>query len=191
MTENTHEERGPRWNRLYETSSAQEGYFTTAQAAQAGYSPQLLAKYLRNGQIVRVRRGIYRLVHFPPGDNEDLVVLWLWSGRIGVFSHETALALHQLSDVLPAKVHLTVPSAWKARRIHVPSGVALHFSDLTDDDSTWAGAVRVTSAGRTVIDCATAQVSPDLLRQAINEGVHQGLFTVEMVEAAAEYLRDF
>ena len=154
-------------------------------------SPQLLAKYLRNGQIVRVRRGVYRLVHFPPGDNEDLVTLWLWSGRVAVFSHETALALHQLSDVLPSKVHLTVPSAWKRRRLQLPTGITPHFSDLPDDDCTWFGAVRITSARRTVIDCTEAQISPDLLRQAINEGIHQGLFTAEMVKAVTDYLRNF
>ena len=191
MNKATHEHRGPSWSKLYETAAPQEGQFTTAQAAQAGYSPQLLAKYLHNGQIVRVRRGVYRLFHFPPGDNEDLVTLWLWSGRIAVFGHETALALHQLSDVLPSKVHLTVPSAWNARRLRLPTGVALHFSDLSDDDCTWSGAVRITSARRTVIDCAKAQISPDLLRQAINEGVDQGLFTVEMVKAVTDYLRNF
>lgn len=47
---------GPRWSRLYETAAAQEGHFTTAQAAEAGYYPQLLTKYLENGRIVRVRR---------------------------------------------------------------------------------------------------------------------------------------
>jgi hypothetical protein len=39
-------ETGPRWPHLYETATAQEGYFTTSQAAEAGYSPQLLAKHL-------------------------------------------------------------------------------------------------------------------------------------------------
>ena len=191
MVKNTHEQRGPRWNRLYETATTQEGHFTTAQAAQAGYSPQLLAKYLRNGQIVRVRRGVYRLVHFPPGDNEDLVILWLWSGRVGVFSHETALVLHQLSDVLPSKVTLTVPASWERRRLRVPAGVVLHYSELVADDRTWVGAVQVTSAGRSVIDCAAAQVSPEFVRQAIDEGVERGLFTAAMVKPAVEYLRSF
>ena len=191
MSEETREGGGPRWARLWETAAAQEGHFTTAQAAAAGYSPQLLAKYLRNGRIVRVRRGVYRLVHFPPGDNENLVVIWLWSGRNGVFSHETALALHRLSDVLPSKVHLTLPMSWQLRRVRIPPGVALHFSEVAEDDRTWAGAVSVTSAMRTIIDCATAHVSPELVRQAIDEGVHRGLFTAAMVAPAVEYLRSF
>ena len=53
--------RRPTWNRLYEVASAQEGHFTTQQAAEAGYSPQLLRKHIQAGRIVRVRRGIYEL----------------------------------------------------------------------------------------------------------------------------------
>jgi predicted transcriptional regulator of viral defense system len=191
MTEETKESREPRWSRLYETAAAQEGHFTTAQAADAGYSPQLLAKYLKNKRVVRLRRGIYRLVHHPPGDHEDLVVIWLWSDRVGVFSHETALALHHLSDVLPAKVHLTVPNPWRSRRLRVPSGTLLHFADLTDDDRTWVGAVVVTSPARTVVDCADAHVSPENVRQAVAEGVHRGIFTEAEVEPAVDHLRSF
>jgi predicted transcriptional regulator of viral defense system len=182
---------GPRWSELYETAAAQEGHFTTAQAAEAGYYPQLLTKYLNNGKIVRVRRGVYRLVHFPPGDHEDLVVIWLWSERSGVFSHETALALHQLSDALPAKAHLTLPAAWKSSRSQVPPGVVRHFSDVADADRAWAGAVQVTTPARTVIDCATAGVSPLIVKQAVDQGVHRGLFTTAMIEPASEYLRSF
>lgn len=191
MVEETQERREPRWNRLYETATAQEGHFTTAQAADAGYSPQLLAKYLKNNRVVRLRRGIYRLVHFPPGDHEDLVVIWLWSDRVGVFSHETALALHHLSDVLPAKVHLTVPNDWRSRRLRVPSGTLLHFADLTADDRAWAEAVVVTSPARTVVDCADAHVSPEIVGQAVAEGVHRGIFTKAMVEPAVDYLQSF
>ena len=91
----------PDWDSLFSTASGQDGHFTTAQAAEAGYSPQLLAKHLKAGRIRRVRRGVYRVVHYPAAEHEDLVVLWLWSDRTGVFSHETALFLHDLSDALP------------------------------------------------------------------------------------------
>lgn len=39
----------PDWDRLFETASAQDGYFTTRQAADAGYSSQLLLKHIRAG----------------------------------------------------------------------------------------------------------------------------------------------
>src|SRR3954471_18756408 len=122
----------PDWGALFSIAEAQSGYFTTAQAAGAGYSLPLLHKYLANGRVLRVRRGFYRLVHFPASEHEDLVVLWLWTGQAGVFSHETALALHDLSDVLPSKVHMTVPASWRSRRLRVPPGLVLHHADVGD-----------------------------------------------------------
>jgi predicted transcriptional regulator of viral defense system len=183
--------RNRRWNRLYETASAQDGHFTTAQAARAGYSPQLLAKYLKNGRIRRIRRGVYRLVHYPAGDHEDLTVLWLWSDRAGVFTHETALALHELSDALPAKVHMTLPEAWRRRRLRVPRGVAPHHADVPDDERTWVGAVPVTDARRTLVDCAAAQVAPGLVRDAFEAAAERGMLARDSVPEVAAYLKRF
>ena len=107
----------PDWNSLYAFAEGQGGQFTTAQAAEAGYSPQLLNKYLKSGRVVRTTRGVYRLVQFPAAEHEDLVTILLLSQQHGVFSHETALMLHSLSDVLLSTIHLTLPSAWRHRRL--------------------------------------------------------------------------
>jgi predicted transcriptional regulator of viral defense system len=168
---------GPNWNRLFETASAQEGYFTTAQADEVGYSPQLLAKYLQNGRVLRARRGVYRLVHFPPGEHEELVTVWLWSEREGVFSHETALALHGLSDVLPARIHLTLPAAWAKRRLRVLAGVVLHHADVAKTERVWVGSVPVTSPRRTLLDARRANISPELVEQATRQALTRGLLT--------------
>ena len=169
----------PDWEALYSTAQSQSGYFTTAQAATAGYSPQLLRKYLDNGKVVRVRRGIYRLVHFPASEHEDLVVAWLWAEQGGVFSHETALALHGLSDALPAKLHMTLPMSWLRRRLRVPAGLVLHYDDLGDFDRTGFSAVPITSAQRTLRDCLEANGSPELVRQAVLQAQRRGLISGE------------
>lgn len=183
--------RKPDWNRLYECAAAQEGHFTTAQAAEAGYSPQLLAKYLGNQRVMRIRRGIYRLVHFPAGEHEDLVVVWLWTERTGVFSHETALALHGLSDVLPARVHTTLPAGWTQRRLRVPRGVQLHFADVGDHERAWVGAVPVTAVARTLLDCAAGRVAPDLVRDALEAAVRRGLVVRGALPVVDAYLNEF
>lgn len=164
----------PDWNRLYEVTAGQEGLFTTQQAAEAGYSPQLLVHYVNSGRAVRMRRGIYRLVHFPAGEHEDLVAAWLWSEQAGVVSHQTALALHDLSDVLPALIHLTLPSAWLQRRFRVPDGIVLHHAYIPADERTWFGAVPTTSVRRTLNDCARAGLAPDLLRQGAEQALRRG-----------------
>jgi len=173
----------PSWDALFDVASEQEGLFTTAQAAEAGYSPQLLQKHLHGGRIRRVRRGVYRLVHFPPGEHEDLIAVWLWSESAGVFSHETALALHGLSDPLPSRAHLTVPADWSRRRLRVPRGVLLHHADVPRSDRAWVGSLPVTAPLRTLADCAAGGVAPDLVQQAKVQAVTRGLVTP--AEAAA------
>jgi predicted transcriptional regulator of viral defense system len=162
---------------LYETAAGQEGLFTTKQAAEAGYSPQLLVHYVHTGKAVRVRRGIYRLVHYPAGEHEELVAAWLWSELAGVISHQSALALHELSDVLPTQIHLTLPATWRRRRFRVPPDVVLHHADVPPDDRTWFGAVPTTNPRRSLNDCAKSGFSPELLRQAAQQALRRGLAT--------------
>jgi predicted transcriptional regulator of viral defense system len=183
--------RKPDWNRLFETAGAQAGYFTTRQAADAGYSSQLLLKYIHAGRVARTRRGIYRLVHFPAGEHEELVAVWLWSDRAGVFSHVTALALHGLSDALPSQIHLTLPEGWRRRRLRVPEGVILDYVDLPPEDRAWSGAVPVTSPRRTLQDCARKRLPPDLLRQAARQALRRGLVVKNELPAVEEALRRF
>jgi len=180
--------RKPDWDRLYETAESQDGHFTTEQARDAGYSPQLLVKYLASGKVRRVRRGIYRLKHFPPGQHEDLVVLWLWSGRAGILSHETALMLHDLSDVLSARVHLTVPPEWRERRLRVPDGVVLHYAKVLERDRTWVGTVPVTSPARTLADCAADHISPEFVSSAVRQALARGLIGAPQAERIASRL---
>lgn len=165
----------PDWGQLFELAAAQAGLFTTRQAAEAGYSPQLLAHHLESGGVRRVRRGIYRLVHFPAVDHEDLTTVWLWSEQAGVFSHQTALALHDLSDVLPAKIHLTLPEAWRTRRLRIPAGVVLHHGVISARERSWFGPVPATTPLRTLEDCAAAHLPPELLRVACLEALDRGL----------------
>jgi predicted transcriptional regulator of viral defense system len=165
----------PDWYGLFETAAAQEGFFTTQQAAEAGYSPQLLTHHLHAGNVRRIHRGIYRLVHFPAGEHEELVVAWLWSELAGVVSHQTALALHGLSDVMPAHLHLTLPADWRHRRLRVPPGIVLHHGDVPAADRTWFGAVPTTTPRRSLTDCARDGLSPELLRQAAKQAMRRGL----------------
>ncbi len=186
-----HETRGPNWDRLFETAAGQSGYVTTKQAAEAGYSTHLLRKHILAGRVTRTQRGIYRLVHFPVGDHEELVTAWLWSEQAGVISHQTALSLFGLSDLLPARIHLTLPAAWRRRRFRVPAGVVLHHAEVAPDERAWFGPVPATSASRTLSDCAKNGLSPELLRQSAKQALRRGLVTKAEMGAVEEALEPF
>ena len=102
--------------RLYEIAEGQQGFFTTKQAKAAGFAENTHPYHVQAGNWIREHRGIYRLASFPRGERPDLMLWSLWSrnrgeAAQGVYSHQTALSLYDLSDVMPAKLHMTVPKS--------------------------------------------------------------------------------
>jgi predicted transcriptional regulator of viral defense system len=105
------------FDKIIEVAKYQQGYFGTF---QVDVSPQLLKHHENAGRLERLRRGIYRVTQYPMGEDEEYIVAYLWSKEKGTLSHQTALALHDLSDVLPDKVHITLPPDEKPVRRQVP-----------------------------------------------------------------------
>ena len=169
------------WQALFRLAAKQEGLFSARQATELGCSQQLLAKYLAGGRIERVQRALYRIVDFPAGEHEGLVAVWLWSRNEGVLSHETALFLHDLSDALPVRAHITVPAAWKARSVRIPDDVAIYYADVPESDLSWVGPLPVTSVRRTLGDCLLASVAPELIEQASRQAAERGLITTDEI----------
>ena len=173
---------------LFEIAEGQQGYFTAKQAAEAGYQLGSQAHHVKSGNWVRVERGIYRLARFPQSAEEQLVIYALWSRNRagepeGVYSHQTALSIHELSDVNPAKLHMTVPAAFR-RRAKTPKILVLHRASLNEKDIEQRQGFAVTRPLRAIADVAGAEsVSRDIIEQALTEGRQRGLITVrEMSE---------
>jgi predicted transcriptional regulator of viral defense system len=170
------------YNKLYRIAEPQAGYFTTAQAAAAGVDRKRLARYAATGRLERIRRSIYRLAPFPRSPHEDLFVAWLEMGLDSVISHDSALALYELSDMLPAAIHVTVPST--ASRRH--PGLRLHTNQISPQEITHYDALPVTTVARTIADVALAGLADELVEQAVQEAVHNGLVTPALLLVAAQ-----
>lgn len=85
------------------------GVLRTREAQAAGISRARLAELVKNGMLERVAQGQYVL---PDEIPDELYLLQRRSGKL-VFSHETALFLHGLSDRTPTRPSITVPSGYK------------------------------------------------------------------------------
>ncbi len=162
---------------LYATASLQGGYFTAKQAAAAGYRKQHLDYHTQTGNFERVGRGLYRLPELTASEHDDLIRRSFWSrGRDdrpqAAISHETALRIHDLGDVLPEMVHLTVPPGF---RKPCPTGCILHRASLGEYEVEHHLGFCVTTPLRTLLDVAASPVSRDQVEKALREGVRQGL----------------
>jgi predicted transcriptional regulator of viral defense system len=172
---------------LHRLAYSQEGLFTAQQARQRGYSAQLLAHHARTGRFARVRRGLYRLSDYPTGEHEEIRAAWLTVGvDRAVVSHESALVLHGLSDVLPNTVHLLVSREY--RGVRPPSGVTLHTATapIPDSDITTRNGIRITTPARTIIDAARSGTAPEQIQMAIRQALQEGRTTPNQLAEHAE-----
>lgn len=161
---------------------AQAGYFTTAQALKVGYSYQAQKYHADHGNWIRVDRALYRIPDWP-AQAQDAFVRWaLWSDGRGVISHESALAMHGLSDVNPTRIHLTVDPGFRARN----AAVNLHFDDLAAAHVEEHGAWAVTTPGRTLLDAADSDLAQEHVDRAVADALAGGLVTRRRLIRAAD-----
>jgi predicted transcriptional regulator of viral defense system len=172
----------PDYNRLYNIFEEQGGYFTAAQARGVGFSWERLSNNVKGGKFQRVAPGVYRLVQFPASAHEDLIVTWLIAGPNSTISHESALALYELSDVLPAEVHVIVPRTASRRRANIRQ----HTNPLALDEITRRSGLQITTVARTIADVASRGLAEEQVRQAVQEALQRGLVSQEELLTQAE-----
>lgn len=86
---------------------------TNKEAEELGYSRHNLSELTKNGKLERLRPGLYQL---KGKVTDDFVLISSNSNRI-IFSHQTALYLHDLSDRTPSVFHISVPQGYNASHI--------------------------------------------------------------------------
>ena len=85
---------------------ANNGMLTTAMAVKNGISRGILGYMVKQGTLLRASRGVYTL---PDVWDDEFLNLQTRFKR-GIFSHETALFLWNLTDRTPITYHMTFPT---------------------------------------------------------------------------------
>lgn len=176
--------------RLFELAALQQGFFTAKQAVKAGYSYRMQSHYRQKGEWLEIDRGVFRLAQFPHSPDEDYVRWSLWSrGRDGqpqaVISHDSALSIHELSDIMPAKIHLTVPSGFRKKK---PKGCFFHQGNVSNDAKEQREGYFVTTPLKTIIDSAESNFSMDYLEQAIRQACDKGM--LQLIDIVSSDMSD-
>jgi predicted transcriptional regulator of viral defense system len=173
--------------RLFDIAAGQGGYFTAEQASGCGFSRALLSHHAKSGAFIRVRRGLYRFREYPAAPREHVLAAWLALGKdSAVVSHDSALEILDLTDVVPDAVHLTVPRS--RRNLPSLSGVRIHTSSraLRPEDTVIRDGISVTSATRSILDAAEAGTSPEQIELAVRQSVERGLTMRDELQRAAD-----
>lgn len=166
----------PRTNRAHEAlfrlAANQAGHFTAEQARGLGVTDDLLHHYVTSGRFLRRRRAVYRLRDFPESRFEDLAELILAAGAGAALSHETALLVNDLTDLLPTVIHITVPRGSK-RRVSDPR-VRMHRHTLERAEIRRVNGLTATTVTRALRDVA-GRIDPEQFDLAVRDALAQGL----------------
>jgi predicted transcriptional regulator of viral defense system len=174
----------PDHDRLFDIATEQAGYFTTAQARDCGFSSPLLSHHAKSGRFVRVARGLYRFRDYPSSPREEILAAWLRLAPEAVVSHESALELLGLSEIIPNLIHVSVPRA--RRKLARRPGVALHTTTRPLDGAEMVvrSGMRLTGPARTIADVAEAGLAPDQVVRATAQAIDRGLTTPSRLREA-------
>jgi predicted transcriptional regulator of viral defense system len=166
--------------RLFQIATVQQGYFTTSQAIEAGFQDATHSYHLKNGDWIREWRGIYRISRYPLTEDRQYALWSLWSRNRqgilqGVYSHQTALTLFDLSDAMPEKLHITVPPLFR-RHSEIPGVLVLHRGNFVSHEIEEREGFYVTRPARTIVDLIVEEkVTIDIIQQAYRESKQRGL----------------
>lgn len=159
---------------LLRIAGEQRGYLTTEQAEKAGISRRALNHRAKLGELDHAAYGLWRLSAWPASPEDELYALQALA-PFGTFSHETALSLLGLGDVIPSEIHMTIP---ETSRIRPRAGLRLHRSRLGAERARiLRDGLQISTPRQAIEDAAAAGMDPDHLRQAINDAKARGMLT--------------
>ena len=151
-------------NELQSALKQNGGIITTAQANQAGVSNERLRLLVHSGDLERVTTGIYVL---PEEFADRMYIVQLRRPKI-IYSHETALFLHELTDRDPINYMVTVPTGYNPTRLREDGFTVftikreLHEIGVTKLTTMFGNAVTVYDLERTICDCLRSRNNLDI-----------------------------
>ena len=147
------------------------GIVTTTQVTEAGIPRRCLRALVESGTIYRVERGIYAL----PEVWEDEIFFMQYRVSKGIFSHETALYLHSMTDRTPIRYTMTFPFGYNTGSVKKQGIVAKLSTEATYQlgmitmSSPAGNPIKVYDVERTLCDILKARHRADI--QVINQAM--------------------
>lgn len=154
-----------------------DGLILTKEAVAAGVPRQYLNIFVRKNRLERVAHGVYLT---PDAFDDEMYRLQAKNQRT-IFSHETALYLHDLTDRDPIEWSVTVPYGYNATHLRA-EGVkvytvkkALHQVGVMELKTIYGRPIKAYNKERTICDIIRNRNKMDIA--ILNEAIRRYLNT--------------
>jgi predicted transcriptional regulator of viral defense system len=135
------------------------GIITVKQGASAGVPHTEFLNGIKSGELERVSRGVY----MSPDELDDVLYIAQLRRPKIVFSHDSALMLHDLTDRYPLSHTVTLPTGYNTKPL-IDEGFTtfsvkrgLYEQDIVQLQSPLGHAVNAYGLERTIVDCVRSR----------------------------------
>lgn len=156
---------------IHQIFKKNKGFVTATQITEAGIPRRCLSEMAAAGIIYKVDRGIYAL----PEVWEDELYFMQYRFSKGIFSHETALYLHAMTDRTPISYTMTFPSGYNTGNVR-KQGIIAKLATTENYElgiakvvSPCGNPLRVYDIERTLCDIVKIKHSGDI--QVVNQAM--------------------
>lgn len=157
---------------IYEVAADNYGLVTTAQANQIGAANKDLLRYVADGRLMRLGRGLYRITHYVPAPNDPYAESVALVGDGAYLYGESVIAMHGLAPTDPARIYVATPR--RVRR-ELPEGLIVKRRHGAGDVTSYEG-IPSQSIPAAILACKPT-VLPERLEQAAHRAADLGLIT--------------
>jgi len=141
-----------------------DGLILTREVTSLGIHRQTIATFVENGKLSKVRAGVYST----PGSFDDEMYRLQGICRVAIFSHDTALFVHDLSDRSPLQYTVTVPRGFNQDGLRRDNLKVIsirkewHELGVVIGKTMYGRDIRVYDTERSLCDCLNPRNQVDL-----------------------------
>ncbi|MDP1806705.1 MAG: hypothetical protein Q8K72_16120 [Acidimicrobiales bacterium] len=157
-------------------AAGQHATLSGRQLLEAGVPAHAIGHRARDGLLIAMHAGVYRLAGSPVTWHQRILAATLAAGAGAVASHRAAGFLHGLEGIEP-KQEVTV----NPERAPHPRGVIVHRLHLARTDIAFHDGIPRTRAPATILGLA-AVVPPPLLERALDDALLKGLVSCAQLQ---------
>jgi predicted transcriptional regulator of viral defense system len=178
--------------RIRKVLEDQHGTLLTSDLANCNIPRTYLSILERNGEIEQVSRGVYKV----PASIEDEMFSFQARYKSSIYSHETALYLHDLTDRTPLSYSITVPVGYHSISLK-ESGYKIFYLNRKLFDlgvismkSPHGNEIKTTNLERTICDVLRSRNQIDV--QFVNEALKKYVIHKDRnIDLLYSYARQF
>ena len=172
-----------------------KGSVSTREVVAAGIHRQILTRMVRDGDLVRVGRGFYRLPDHLVSENHGLALAAAGAPH-GVICLLSALVFHGIGTQLPPEVWIAIDRRARRPALRYPPIRVIRFSgealtSAIESHRVEGRPIRVYSVAKTLADCFKYRnkVGLDVALEALREGWSDRRFSMDELDRCARICR--